>query len=195
MLDILYSFLALYLVDVAGLPPDIASLGVAIWTGMSLLGDLLLSPLIERVSGLSYLRVSVVLELLLFPTFLLAPTLPLRLVALGLLGLFNAGWYSVLQGRLYSAMPGQSGTVMTLGNLAGLAGKFIPLVIGLLAQRFGLGTAIWLLILGPVALLIGLPRTDAEARKRGDAEPARQEMARQEPARQETRRHGDGKKR
>ncbi len=169
MLDILYSFLALYLVDVAGLTPGIASLGVAIWTGMSLLGDFLLIPLIERVPGLAYLRVSVVLELLLFPTFLLATSLPLRLGALGLLGLFNAGWYSVLQGRLYTAMPGQSGTVMTLGNLAGLAGKLIPLAIGLLAQRFGLGTAIWVLLLGPVALLIGLPGTDTETRGRGDA--------------------------
>ncbi len=175
MLDMLYSFLALYLVDVAGLAPDIASLGVAIWTGMSLLGDFLFIPLIERVPGLVYLRVSVVLELLLFPTFLLVPALPLRLGALGLLGLFNAGWYSILQGRLYSAMPGQSGTVMTLGNLAGLAGKLIPLAIGLLAQRFGLGTAIWVLLLGPIALLIGLPGVtrgvrDAETRGRGEGE-------------------------
>jgi MFS transporter, FSR family, fosmidomycin resistance protein len=158
MLDTLYSFLALYLVDVAGLPAETAVLAVSIWTGVGLLGDFLLIPLVERVSGLAYLRISAVLELILFPTFLLVPSLPLKLVALGLLGFFNSGWYSILQGRLYSAMPGQSGTVMTLGDIAGLAGQVVPLIIGLLAQRFGLGAAIWLLWLGPIALIIGLPR-------------------------------------
>jgi len=81
-----------------------------------------------------------------------------RLVALGLLGFFNSGWYSILQGQLYSAMPGQSGTVMTLSDVSGLVGRLIPLGIGLLAQQFGLGAAMWVLILGPVALLVGLPR-------------------------------------
>jgi MFS transporter, FSR family, fosmidomycin resistance protein len=170
MLDILYSFLALYLVDVAGLAPSTAGLAVATWTGVGLLGDLLLIPLIERVPGLAYLRISAALELILFPIFLLAPYLPARLAALGLLGLFNSGWYSILQGRLYSAMPGQSGTVMALNDLSGFAGQLIPLVIGLLAQRFGLGTAIWVLILGPVALLAGLPRASWNAGRRTGTE-------------------------
>lgn len=158
MLDILLSFLALYLVDVAGLPPATAGLAVAIWTGVGLLGDFLLIPLVERISGLAYLRVSAAFELVLFPIFLLAPSLAVRLVALGLLGFFNSGWYSILQGQLYSAMPGQSGTVMTLSDVSGLVGRLIPLGIGLLAQQFGLGPAMWVLILGPVALLVGLPR-------------------------------------
>jgi MFS transporter, FSR family, fosmidomycin resistance protein len=158
MLDTLYSFLALYLVDVAGLPAETGVLAVSIWTGVGLLGDFLLIPLIERVPGLAYLWVSAVLELILFPTFLLAPSLPIKLVALGLLGFFNSGWYSILQGQLYSSMPGQSGTVMTLGDLTGLVGQMVPLAIGLLAQRFGLSAAMWVLILGPIALLIGLPR-------------------------------------
>ncbi len=157
MLDILYSFLALYMVDAAGLPPAVGGLAVAAWTGVGLLGDFLLIPLLERVPGLAYLRVSALLELILFPIFLLAPTLPVKLIALGLLGFFNAGWYSILKGRLYSAMPGQSGTVMTLDNLGSLAGGLVPMLIGALAQQFGLGRAIWVLILGPVALLVGLP--------------------------------------
>jgi FSR family fosmidomycin resistance protein-like MFS transporter len=166
MLDILLSFLALYLVDVAGLPPATAGLALAVWTGMGLLGDFLLIPLVERVPGLFYLRISVALELALFPLFLLAPSLPIKLVALGLLGFFNSGWYAILQGQLYSAMPGQSGTVMTLSDMARLFGRLIPLGIGLLAQQFGLGTAIWVLILGPVALLVGLPKAGVGTLKR-----------------------------
>ena len=65
-------------------------------------------------------------------------------------------WY--LQARLYSAMPGQSGTVMTVGNIYGLVGGVIPLALGWVAQQFDLNVTMWLLLLGPIALMVGLPR-------------------------------------
>jgi len=46
MLDILYGFLALYFVDVVRVSPAFAALGVAVWTGLGLLGDFLLIPLV-----------------------------------------------------------------------------------------------------------------------------------------------------
>ena len=158
MLDVLLGFLALYFVDVARLTAGQAALGIAVWSGLGLLGDFLLIPLLEKVSGLAYLRWSVLLELLLFPSFLLVPGLAGKFVLLGLLGFFNSGWYAILKGRLYSSMPGQSGTVMTLDSLFGLLGKILPFGIGLAAQFFGLRLAMWLLLLGPIALLFGLPR-------------------------------------
>ncbi len=158
MLDVLYGYLALYFVDVVGLTGVQAALAVAVWTGFGLLGDFLLIPLLEKVRGLDYLRLSVVVELVLFPLFLLVPNPWLKLAVAGLLGLFNSGWYAILQGNLYSAMPGRSGTVMALGNVAGLFGKLIPFGIGLAAQRFGLGPAMWILLSGPLALLLGLPK-------------------------------------
>jgi FSR family fosmidomycin resistance protein-like MFS transporter len=161
MLDVLLGFLALYFVDVVGLTPSVAGTAVAVWTVVGLLGDLLLIPLLERVQGLRYLRVSAALELVLFPAFLLVPNVWVKLILLGLLGFFNAGWYSILQARLYSAMPGQSGTVMTVGNIFGLLGGLIPLGLGLVAERFDLIAAMWLLLLGPVVLLIGVPRKRA----------------------------------
>lgn len=157
MLDILLGFLALYFVDVAGATPAQAGLAVTVWSGVGLLGDFLLIPLLERVSGLRYLRLSALLELLLFSAFLLTPSFGARLALIGLLGFFNAGWYSILQGRLYSALPEQSGAVLALKNVSGLLGALIPLVLGLVAQRAGLGPTMWLLLLGPVALLAGLP--------------------------------------
>jgi MFS transporter, FSR family, fosmidomycin resistance protein len=157
LLDILLGFLALYLVDIARVTPAQAGIGVAVWSGFGLLGDFLLIPLLERVRGLDYLRVSVILELILYPLFLLLPGFWLKLVILALLGFFNAGWYSVLKGQLYSTMPGQSGTVMTLGNVSGLVGQLIPLGVGMFAQWQGLDSAMWIMLLGPVALLIGIP--------------------------------------
>jgi FSR family fosmidomycin resistance protein-like MFS transporter len=104
-----------------------------------------------------YLRVSAAVVLALFPAFLVAGDIPLKLSLLGLLGFFNAGWYAILKGQLYTAMPGQSGTAMSVYALAGLVHHLIPLGIGLAAQQVGLGSAMWLLILGPAALLVGLP--------------------------------------
>jgi FSR family fosmidomycin resistance protein-like MFS transporter len=55
-------------------------------------------------------------------------------------------------------MHGQSGVAQALDNVSGLIGKLIPFSIGLVAQRFGLGSAMWLLLAGPIVLLLGLPR-------------------------------------
>jgi MFS transporter, FSR family, fosmidomycin resistance protein len=156
MLDVLRGFLALYFVDVVGANNTHASFAVTVWLGVGLLGDFLLIPLLERVRGLDYLRCSALIVLCLYSAFLVVPNINAKLLILGLLGLFNAGWYSILQGQLYTAMPGQSGTVMTLNNLFGLVGGFAPLILGMLAQEFGLQNIMWLLLLAPIALLIGI---------------------------------------
>ncbi len=157
MLDVFYGYMALYFVDVADFSASKAALAVAVWTGFGLLGDFLLIPLLEKMRGLDYLRFGVVIELILFPAFLICPNPWVKLVLAGMLGLFNSGWYAILKGNLYSSMPGQSGTVMALGNVAGFFGKFIPFGIGLAAERFGLGAAMWLLLAGPLVMIIGLP--------------------------------------
>ena len=158
MLDIFYGFLPLYFVDIAGFTPTQAALSVSVWAGVGLLGDFLLIPLVERVKGLDYLRLSVIVELILFPTFLLVQISWLKLVIVALMGFFNAGWYAILKAKLFESMHGQSGAALTLDNVSGLIGKLIPFGIGLVAQAYGLGTAMWLLLAGPIALLIGWPR-------------------------------------
>jgi FSR family fosmidomycin resistance protein-like MFS transporter len=131
-----------------------------------MLGDFLLNPLLERVPGLRYLRWSAALNLELYPAFLLAPTPWAKLVLLEALGIFNAGWYSILKAQLYAAMPGQSGTVMAVGNVFGLVAQFIPLALGLVAEGFNLSFAMWLLLVGALALFLGLPRSGyTKARK------------------------------
>ncbi len=160
MLDVLLGFLALYFVDVVGVTETQAGLAVAVWTGVGLVGDLLIIPVLERVRGLVYLRVSAAVMLILFPAFLLTPALEVKLILLGLLGLFNSGWYAILQARLYDAMPGQSGTVMAVSNVFGLAEGLIPLGLGVVAEHYSLNATMWLLLAGPVALLVGLPRRE-----------------------------------
>jgi len=164
MLDILHGYLALYFVDVAGIQPAQAALGVALWTGAGLVSDFLLIPLLERFSGLRYLRISALLTFLVFPAFLLIENWILKLFLVGLLGILNAGWYAIPKGQLYSAMPGQSGTVMTLTNVFGFVGALIPLGIGWIAFNYGLENAIWLVLLGPTIMLFGIPRFRSKIR-------------------------------
>ena len=156
MLDIFLGFLALYMVDIAGVSESRAAMTLSVWVGAGILGNLVLIPLLERVRGLTYLRFSVIAVLAMYPAFLLAPSFELKLVVVGLLGFASAGWYSVLQGRAYSSMPGRSGTIVALGNVFGIAASVIPLGLGVVSANWGLDTAMWLLLAGPIALLFGL---------------------------------------
>ena len=163
MLGIFTGFLALYMVDIAGVSESRAALTVAAWAGTSVIGELFVIFVLERVRGLSYLRYSVVVVLLLYPAFLLAPSFEIKLVIAGLLGFANAGWYSILQGQAYSSLPGRSGTIVALGNVFGIVAWVVPLGLGVVSANWGLDTAMWLLLAGPVVLLIGL----VESGKRG----------------------------
>ena len=158
MLDGMHGFLALYFVDVAKMSEATAALGVAAWVAAGLAGSMMLIPLVERVPGLVYLRYSALLQAVLFAVFLLAPSPPAKLVAAVLLGLSSAGWYPVLKAQVYSAMPGRSGTVMAVGNVSGMVSSVMPLGLGLAASAWGLGPTMWLLIAGPIAIAVGLPR-------------------------------------
>jgi FSR family fosmidomycin resistance protein-like MFS transporter len=164
MLDVLHGLLALYFVDVARAGGTGAALAIAVWTGIGLVGDGLAVALLERVLGTRWVRAGAAALLLVFPAFLLVDSTGAKLALLAAIALLNSGWYSVLQGRLYSELPGRSATVMALASTFGIAGGLIPLGVSAFAERFGLGPAMWLLLAGPVALLIGLPRDGAAQR-------------------------------
>jgi FSR family fosmidomycin resistance protein-like MFS transporter len=159
MMDVLFSYLALYFVDVARVTEVQAGIAVTIWLAMGLITDFLFIPVIDRQTDtLRFLRTTALLELFAFGIFLLVPGFIFKLVFVIVVNLFNTGWYPILQGRLYSSLPGQSASVMALGSVTAPFAKFFPFLIGFLADRFGLQIAMWILLLGPLALLIGLPR-------------------------------------
>lgn len=157
-MDGLKGYLALYLVDIGGMNEAQAGLGVFVWTCAGLPGYVLLIRLLGRVRGTLYLRYSALVVGALFIVFLLVPGVLMKLLVIGLLGFANAGWYSILKAQLYKTMPGQSGGVLAVANIAGLLGSLTPLGLGIIAGRFGLSAAMWLMLLGPVALVCALPR-------------------------------------
>lgn len=158
MLDVLFALLTLYMVDVVGVSQTQAAIAIVVWTGIGLIGDFLLIPMLERMPGLVYLRFSALMILLLYPMFLLVDPWLGKISLLGVIGLFNAGWYAILQGKLYDTLDEQSGAVLIVGNAAGIFGALLPIVLGFVAQVYGLDVAMWFLLAGPIALLVGLPR-------------------------------------
>ena len=158
MLDVLLGFLALYFVDVIGASPAQAAVAVTVWSVVGLVGDLAIIPLIERMSGLTYLRISTALTVVVFVAFMLTPFYVGAVVLLGVMGFLNAGWYSILQARLYMTMPGRSGRVSAVGSLSYSFWAIVPLGVGALAAVVGLEVAMWVLVIGPVAIFFGLPR-------------------------------------
>jgi MFS transporter, FSR family, fosmidomycin resistance protein len=156
LLDGLTAFLALYLVAAAHASPAVAALGVAVRLGAGLAGDVILIRLLERVDSRLVLRASVPAALLLFPGFLLVPGIGPKLAVLAALTLATAPWYPVLQSELYGCLPGYSGLAVSLASAAGLVGGLGPLVVGVLAERFGLGWAMASLCVAP-ALMLAVP--------------------------------------
>jgi MFS transporter, FSR family, fosmidomycin resistance protein len=159
MMDVLFSYLALYFVDVGQATEGQAGFAVTVWLAMGLLTDFLFIPFIERrKDSIKYLRTSALFEIFAFALFLLIPGFLPKLVAVIFVNLLNTGWYPILQGRLYSSLPGQSASIMAISSVTAPLAKFFPFLIGLVADHFGLQTAMWILAFGPVALFIALPR-------------------------------------
>ena len=153
LLDVFTGFLALYLVDVAHLPPAVAALAIAIRLGAALAGDVALVVILERAGDLAVLRASAIAAALLYPGFLFVPGVP-KLVVLAALSAATAPWYPLLQARLYGSLPGRSSVAVTLSSAAGLAGGLGPLTVGLVAQWVGLSWALAGLVVVPVAILL-----------------------------------------
>jgi MFS transporter, FSR family, fosmidomycin resistance protein len=156
--DVFLGFVALYFVDVAGASPVTGALAVTVLGLSGLVGDAVLVPVLRRVDGIRVLRCSAAAMLIAYPVFLAVPGAGPKLALLSTLGALRAGWYAIPQARLFDQFHGSSGTAVAISDLGGLAARILPIAIGVLAQRAGLGAAMWVLLAAPLGLLLGLPR-------------------------------------
>ena len=163
LMDVLLGFVALYLVDSTGAGDSRAGLAVSIVAIAGLAGDGLIIPLLHRVPGLTWVRTTAVIALPVFVGFLVVPGFWPKVGALVFIGLLNSGWYAVLKGQLYASLPGQSGAVMSISAVFDLATAAIPLTLGVVAGKWGIGAAMALLAVGPIGLAILVPRAGSAA--------------------------------
>jgi MFS transporter, FSR family, fosmidomycin resistance protein len=156
MLDKLLEVTGLYFHDVAGVSLPAASAAVTVSTIAGLIGSFALVPLLEKINGVRVLRVSAFIVLFAYAVLLLIPIVWLKYVLIAVISLSTAGWYVVLRAKCYEVLPGQSGVVVAVTALANISSLFVPLLLGGIADAFGLQAAMWLLIIGPIALIWGV---------------------------------------
>jgi len=158
MLDVLTSYLALYFTDISGFSNAQTGLLLSALMLAGLVSNLILVPLLERVPGRTLVRISAALVIPLYAAWLLAPWVWAKIGLIILIKLVTLGWYEVLAGEAYATVPGRSGTVAAIGSVAGVLGGGLVWLVGWVAEQAGLSAAMWLLLLGPVCLVLFMPR-------------------------------------
>jgi FSR family fosmidomycin resistance protein-like MFS transporter len=123
-----------------------------------LVSNIILIPLLERIPGRTLVRLSAAAVIPLYAAWLLLPWAWAKVGLIILIKLGTIGWYEVLQGEAYAAVPGRSGTMMAINSLVGVLGGGIAWLVGWVAAQAGLPAAMWLLLLGPVCLVLFVPR-------------------------------------
>jgi FSR family fosmidomycin resistance protein-like MFS transporter len=122
-----------------------------------LVSNIVLIPLLEKYPGRNLVRLSAGVTGILYAAWLLAPWLWAKIGLIILIKLVTLGWYEVLQGEAFAAIPERSGTVMAITSLFGLLGGSISFLIGWVAARAGLPAAMWILLIGPIILVLFIP--------------------------------------
>jgi MFS transporter, FSR family, fosmidomycin resistance protein len=155
LVDVMRGFLAVYLVAAAGTSPAAAAGCLAILGLVDALASGILVWIVERVEPLRIVRAGALAALVSYPAALLAPWLPARLACFSVVAAATAGWYPLLKAQLYDALPERSGSALALGSVSSTIAGLVPPLLGLLAARYGVGAAMWVLLAGPVVVLAG----------------------------------------
>jgi FSR family fosmidomycin resistance protein-like MFS transporter len=158
LLDVLTGYLALYFTDVIGFSVAQASLMVSVLMLAGLISNIVLIPLLERYPGRNLVRISAGVTGILYAAWLLAPWLWVKIGLIILIKLVTLGWYEVLQGEAFATVPGRSGTVMAINSVIGVLGGCISFFVGWVAAQAGLPAAMWILLFGPISLVLFVPR-------------------------------------
>ena len=158
LLDVLTGYLPLYFTDVTGMTITQASLMMSVLMLAGLISNIVLIPLLERFPGRNLVRISAAVSGVLYAAWLLAPWIWVKIGLIILIKLVTLGWYEVLQGEAFATVPGRSGTVMATNSIMGLLGGGIAFFIGWFAAQAGLPAAMWLLLAGPVCLVLFVPK-------------------------------------
>jgi MFS transporter, FSR family, fosmidomycin resistance protein len=158
LLDVLTGYLPLYFTDVTGMSIAQASLMMSVLMLAGLISNIVLIPMLERFPGRNLVRISAGVTGVLYAAWLLAPWLWAKIGLIILIKLVTLGWYEVLQGEAFATIPGRSGTVMATNSIMGLLGGGISFFIGWAAAQVGLPAAMWLLLAGPICLVLFVPK-------------------------------------
>jgi len=157
LLDVFISYSALYFSDVVGLSATQTSLVLSGLMLSHLISNLALIPLLERVPGRKVVRTSAWLALLVYPAFLLAPWTWARSCWGSRPAFAPSAGTRCCKARLTRLRPAGLGQCWALSSLGSLVGGALIWLVGMVANRAGLQVAMWLLLLGPLGLVLFVP--------------------------------------
>jgi fucose permease len=159
MLDeVFLGFAGLYLQNALGAVPVAISLAL----GAQMVGGLATLVVLDRVAVRwqpERLVAAVAVVTLAGVVMLLSTrSIVLAAAALFVIGAGAAGWYPIAKAQAYALLPGRSGTVRAVEDLGAPFEVALPLVVGALADRFGITAGMSVLGLAPLLVLLVLPR-------------------------------------
>jgi MFS family permease len=123
-------------------------------SGGAVLGALLNEHLLGRWSPGRLMAFSALGSIGCLGLFIAAPSAGLACAALFLLGICSAPHYPLIQASAYELIPNQPGVVNAIAQVFVVLELLLPLAVGTVAERYGLGLALAALMLEPVILLV-----------------------------------------
>jgi predicted MFS family arabinose efflux permease len=157
--EVLVAFAALFLSDVIKLGQAEVSLALMALMAGGVLGLVALDRLLLSVSPRRLLPWLSLVTLAGLACLLLGQSLWLIIPALFVLGVSTAGLYPIMQAEAYTSLPpGRSGTVQAVMGVVAPLGVATPWLLGMVAEQAGLGVALALTGLAPIAILLFAPR-------------------------------------
>lgn len=152
--EILVAFGVLFLRDELNAGVEVQALGFLAAALCGALGLFLTDRLLYRVDPRRLLIASSLATAVVFVLWLGVRTIPASVILLGLIGLFCAPLYPICAARAYAARPGQTGLVAALDQLFAPVPLLAPLLVGFVADRWGIVLALALLLLQPVGVAL-----------------------------------------
>lgn len=156
--EMFLGFAALFLTDKVGVTPQIVSLALLAPTVGALLSLWWVERWGQRLTPYALLGWAALVMTMGLLTFVTATQPWVALLALFILGLGVAPWYPLAQAQAYAALPGRSGTVGALQALFAPIEIVAPLLIGLVAERWGIQAGINFFFVAPLLILLLRPR-------------------------------------
>jgi fucose permease len=131
-----------------------------------LVGLVILDRLLAHVEARRLLAAASATGTLLYLLWLQVDDLVLSAGLLFATGMVCSSFYPLAKAQAYRSLPGQSGTVNAVSSLFSPVTYALPLLLGLVADRWGLGVTLLLLVGEPAGMLLlalaapGQPSTD-----------------------------------
>lgn len=152
--EVVVALAALRMVGDLGWSEALAAAAVAGISLGGLLGALIIERLLARVSARSVLIAASLISATALALFVIARSVPVACAALFVLGAASAAHHPLIMAGAYRLVPNRPGVVSALSNLLVPCDVLLPLAVGALAARFGLGVALAALALEPLVVLL-----------------------------------------